>query len=215
MIKNFIEKISKSLLYFILVVFAGLLIVFLYKNLGYEHFLGFVQVLIWPSIILLALFFFKKVFTYLFFSMEEFNFFGLKGRLKNITEVIEDRVQKRIQEEKDEKERSLKVVEISKELENMKESKVGGEKKYEETLRLANKLLKDYNELSLQNLATKQELVRMKQFQVIKNRARTIALERMGGKRTFRDLTDDISREEIDATVDEYLSNQADINRGK
>ncbi len=68
-------------------------------------FIAFVKTIIWPVTILVILFFFKEVFTYLFFSMKEFNFFGMKGTLRSVIEIINERVENRFVDEKNEKER--------------------------------------------------------------------------------------------------------------
>ena len=68
-------------------------------------FITFVKTIIWPITILVILFFFKEVFTYLFFSMREFNFFGIKGTLRSVIDVINERVENRLVDDKNEKER--------------------------------------------------------------------------------------------------------------
>lgn len=68
-------------------------------------FIAFVKTTIWPVTILVILFFFKEVFTYLFFSMKEFNFFGIKGTLRNVIDVINERVENKFIDGKNEKER--------------------------------------------------------------------------------------------------------------
>lgn len=60
------------------------------------------KIIIWPVTVLLILFFFRKVVTFLFFSMNEFNFFGAKGNLKDVNEIILEEVEKRFIEEKKE-----------------------------------------------------------------------------------------------------------------
>jgi hypothetical protein len=64
-------------------------------NLDY---LDFLKVIIWPFVILNISFFFRKVFTYLFFSVNGFNFFGVKGNLKNIDEVIIEEANRIVQD---------------------------------------------------------------------------------------------------------------------
>lgn len=62
-------------------------------------FFRFLEIVIWPLTIILGAFFFRKVLTYLFFSMEEFNFFGAKGDLKNVKEVINEKAKEIFQRE--------------------------------------------------------------------------------------------------------------------
>lgn len=79
-------------------------------------FLKLVEIVVWPFTILTTLFFFKKVVTYLFFSMDEFNFFGLKGNLKNINEVIVEEVNKRIFEKEREDKRRDEMEKLNAEI---------------------------------------------------------------------------------------------------
>jgi hypothetical protein len=67
-----------------------------------DKYIELTKVLIWPITVLISLFFFRKVFTYMFFSMDEFNFFGVKGDLKNVNQMINEEAEKRIIREKEE-----------------------------------------------------------------------------------------------------------------
>lgn len=71
--------------YLILVMFIVLLFS-LYT--GMNNFINILQILIWPVVVLTVSILFRKVFTYLFFQIDEFSFFGTKGELRDITEVI-------------------------------------------------------------------------------------------------------------------------------
>lgn len=74
-------------------------------------FKGFIQLLgiiIWPGVLLVSFWYFRKVVTYLFFSMEEFNFFGAKGRLKNVEVMIEEEATKKIA--RDQEKEKMKVL---------------------------------------------------------------------------------------------------------
>ncbi len=75
-------------------------------NLNFTEYLEFLNILVWPYTVLIILFFFKKVVTYLFFSMNKFNFFGIKGDLKNVYELISEEAEKKFSEEKEEKKRN-------------------------------------------------------------------------------------------------------------
>ena len=58
------------------VVFLGAvyILTFLYiHDLTFEEWVSFIKILVWPTIVFVGLLFFRRVFTYLFFSIEEFN----------------------------------------------------------------------------------------------------------------------------------------------
>ncbi|MFZ1720169.1 MAG: hypothetical protein WAU28_02345 [Candidatus Moraniibacteriota bacterium] len=86
-------------------------------------FLKLVEIVVWPFTLLIVLFFFKKVFTYMFFSMDEFNFFGLKGTLRNIKEVIFEEANKQFLEKQKEEERERERKKTD-DLIRMKESEI-------------------------------------------------------------------------------------------
>jgi len=95
-------------------IIIGSLLVIIYKGLTIEQFLKLVDILVWPVVIFSALFFFRKIFTYLFFTFEEFNFFGIKGQLRNPIKVIDQIVEERIEQELGKKEREKKEKEYKK-----------------------------------------------------------------------------------------------------
>jgi hypothetical protein len=161
--KEFFEKILSCLPYFILVVLAGLLLIIFYQNgLSFEHLIDVLEVLIWPTVILVAMLFFRKVLTYLFFSMEEFNFFGTKGGLKDIRKIIEEKVESRIKEEKEATERLSTISKFELELNNAKKSIDDAGKKAEENLNLATTIFKQYKELSDMHTETEKELEKLR-----------------------------------------------------
>jgi len=94
-------------------IIIGSLLVIIYKGLTIEQFLKLVDILVWPVVIFSALFFFRKIFTYLFFTFEEFNFFGIKGQLRNPIKVIDQIVEERIEQELGKKEREKKEEKIN------------------------------------------------------------------------------------------------------
>ncbi|MFA6550817.1 MAG: hypothetical protein WCT36_05725 [Candidatus Gracilibacteria bacterium] len=107
-------------------------------------FLRFIDIIVWPFATLTALFFFKKVFTYLFFSMEEFNFFGLKGNLKHIDEVILEEVNNRLLDKANEEKRKAETDKLNLEITNKGteiEKAKGSEKEYK---KLAFETLNDW-----------------------------------------------------------------------
>lgn len=147
--KKILEKIVIMLPYFILILITGFLFVFYFKNTpDFQQLIQLLQTLIWPIIVLLGLLFFKKVFTYLFLSMEEFNFFGNRGKLKDIRDIIEEKVEKRIKEEKEQENRKIESAKFTAELEKVKKSKSNSDKKIEETENLTKKIFKMYQDLS-------------------------------------------------------------------
>lgn len=104
-------------------------------------FLKFIDIVIWPITILTGLFFFKKVFTYLFFSMDEFNFFGLKGHLRNVNEVVLDEVNKRFLERQKEEERQVRIDLLNKEITKKEEEIASARGDADENLKIAKDVL--------------------------------------------------------------------------
>jgi len=86
-------------------------------NISFNAYLEFLKILVWPISTLIILFFFKKVIAYLFFSIDGFNFFGAKGQIKNVYDLITEKVNERFENEKREKERESEVVRLQKETE--------------------------------------------------------------------------------------------------
>lgn len=87
-------------------------------NITFNDYLEFLKILVWPVSALIILFFFKKVIAYLFFSMDGFNFFGAKGEIKNVYDLITEKVNERFENEKREKERESEVIRLQKEIES-------------------------------------------------------------------------------------------------
>jgi hypothetical protein len=151
-IQKFKEKLLDLLPHVILLIFVGTSFIFLYRNnLTYDRFLELLRTLVWPMIVLVALLFFRKVFVYIFFSMEEFNFFGIKGGLKDIRKLIDEKVQERIQQEKDQMKRAAEISEFTKNLEDIQKSKDGAEQKAKENQEIAKTILNKYEHLSVKN----------------------------------------------------------------
>lgn len=187
LMKKFIEKIVVSLPYWILLLPAFFVMMIIKKiNLSFEQYLNILQVLIWPIIVIISLFFFKKVFTYLFFSMEEFNFFGTKGRLKDIKEVIEERVEERIAEESKQRVTQIEREQFYKELaqarveiENTKKSKADADKEAGENLDLAKKIFEKYDALLKDNIELTKELNKFRRRQEERNSRITALKEKI------------------------------------
>ena len=87
-------------------------------NISFDDYLEFLKILVWPISALIILFFFKKVIAYLFFSIDGFNFFGAKGEIKNVYDLITEKVNERFENEKREKERESEVLRLQKEIES-------------------------------------------------------------------------------------------------
>jgi len=71
------------------------------RFISFSEFLQLFNIIAWPGVALLAAFFFRRVFTYMFFSMDQFNFFGAHGRLRRAEEMIEEEAARLVQREKD------------------------------------------------------------------------------------------------------------------
>jgi len=85
-------------------------------NLNFKDYLEFIKILIWPFTALVILFFFNKVITYLVFSINEFNFFGAKGELKNVQDLIGEKVKEKFEQEKKDNEYNFKTDKLLKEI---------------------------------------------------------------------------------------------------
>lgn len=100
-------------------------------KISFDDFINLIEVIIWPMVIFASFLFFRKVFSYLFLSMEEYNFFGNRGALKNITDVIEERVEKRMSEINSEEKYKNEYKKIEIEAELLKNQKISCEEKLE------------------------------------------------------------------------------------
>lgn len=87
-------------------------------NISFSDYLDFIKILVWPISALIILFFFKKVIAYLFFSIDGFNFFGAKGEIKNVYDLITEKVNERFENEKREKERGVEIDRLQKEIDS-------------------------------------------------------------------------------------------------
>lgn len=156
--KTFFDKILSIIPYGTFAIFFGIILVFIYTGiLTYERFIEITKIIIWPTIVLASLLFFRKVFTYLFFSMEEFNFFGVKGRLKDIREVIEEKVSDKMSEIEEQKEREAVIGQFASKLESTEKSEQNTKAQAEESQKLAREIFKMYKGLlEDHNSATKE-----------------------------------------------------------
>ena len=120
-------------------------------NPSFKDYLEFLKILIWPYTVLVILFFFRKVVTFLFFSMDGFNFFGAKGTLKNVNEVIVAEVNKKFMEEKQEAERKKTKDELNAEIRN-KENEIRKAKgSADENLDLAKEIMIEWKKATKQS----------------------------------------------------------------
>lgn len=115
-------------------------------NLGFIEYIDFLKILVWPYTTLVILFFFKKVFTYLFFSMDEFNFFGTKGNLRNVNEVILSEVDKKFIERENDERRQIYIDELSADIKKKEEEIKMAKGDANENLRIAKEIMEAWKE---------------------------------------------------------------------
>jgi len=167
MIKNILNKLKNLLLLlgglFLWLSPLTLLLITTYLpntlwDLSFGEYLEFLKILVWPYTVLVILFFFKKVVTYLFFSMDEFSFFGAKGNLKNVNEVIIEEVNKKFLEKENEEKRKDDTEKLNAEIKS-KESELNRAKgTADENLILARKIMEEWKKSTEQNKKTTLDL---------------------------------------------------------
>jgi hypothetical protein len=141
---NSIQKILTTILLAVLtgVVFYHIFIPFI-KGLDdatFNRVMEVIKNLIWPIIIIVFFVFFKKVFTYLFLSLDSFNFFGIKGNLKDPQELIIEKAEELVEKEK-------RGTINKKELEKIKLSKEDTKHKLDEAIELLERKNEEYESL--------------------------------------------------------------------
>ena len=62
--------------------------------------LPLITVVAWPATVIFGLLIFRRIIAYLFLSMESYNFFGAKGTIRPVHEVIEERAKAILDAEK-------------------------------------------------------------------------------------------------------------------
>lgn len=125
---------------------------------SFKDYLEFLRILVWPYTVLVILFFFKKVVTYLFFSMDEFNFFGAKGDLRNVNEVIIEEVNKRSLDKEKEEKRQKDMEKLNIEIKS-RESEINKAKgTADENLQLAKEVISEWKKSTVQSKKTILEL---------------------------------------------------------
>lgn len=191
-IKNFFNSLKNTLIWIfplvIFLVFMALLYFFL--DMSWKEFVELLKLFIWPVTILIILFFFRKIFTYLFFSIEEFNFFGAKGRLKNIQDIINERARKLRDREKTEEQQKKKLKFFEEEITNKQNliQKLTEQKKVEikqwsdlakDLLQRYKDLSKDYSELNRKYM---EKLKQEEESRIKREAIRRVLEERRKGK---------------------------------
>jgi hypothetical protein len=140
------EKLTAIVLVLILVIVA---VLFVYlPDKYFIRGMELVRVLSWPIVVLIAGIFFKKVFTYLFFSLDEFNFFGARGKLKEVKEVIREKAAELRNQERREEEEKIKIETLTNKLQGLQTSKQEKQKIIHDLLRFSNDLFRDYKKIS-------------------------------------------------------------------
>jgi len=112
-------RIAGYLFWWIVPFALFLLVTYLPKfiwDISFSDYLEFLKILVWPMSALIILFFFKKVITYLFFSIDGFNFFGAKGELKNAYDLITEKVNEKFENERRDAGRESEVKRLQKEI---------------------------------------------------------------------------------------------------
>ncbi len=154
-IKDALSPLSRLSLWLLPIAFF-LTITYLPKilwNLSFKDYLEFLKILIWPCTVIVILFFFQKVFTYMFFSMDEFNFFGAKGNLKNVNEIILEEVEKKLLEEKEEGEQKKKMKKLNTQINKTKGTA-------DENLAIARSVMVEWKKSTKQNKDTINDLTK-------------------------------------------------------
>ncbi len=212
-INEILERLINSVPYVIFVVILLSVFIFIWKGLiSYDQFIDLLKILIWPTVVLCSFIFFKKVFTYLFLSMEEFNFFGAKGNLRNIEEVIEERVQMKLEEEEENKRRNLALQELEKNLKEVTLSKDDYQKLVKNVSEQYHEIFNDKEKILKELTILKQE----KEGEERRKEYRHLALRRaMDNARRHPNYADQPSEEEIDTAGDTWMQQELDRHRGK
>ncbi|MCL5011139.1 MAG: hypothetical protein M1127_02935 [Patescibacteria group bacterium] len=141
-----------------------LIFVFLFIGKEYQTAIELIKFLCWPGLIFVIFVvvinsaYLRELFSYLFLSMEEFNFFSIKGKIENVREVIERKIEEGIQKlEKNKQIETLKrgVIELieqkgesAQESDRLKKIVDSQEKvinKQEELIKLLNEIVKNGN----------------------------------------------------------------------
>lgn len=145
--KKYIEKILSAFPYVILIWSCSLLLIVIIKEgITLDQFIKLAAVFVWPAVVIVALFFFRKVFSYLFFSLEEFNFFGTRGTLKNVQDLIREKADALWKKERDSRRQK-------KDLARLRDSKLEMKDRADQAIDLLEKTFTENEDLKRQNSA--------------------------------------------------------------
>ncbi len=198
---KYLRNIVVWLCPFVLLLLGAYVLIFYVFGSEFDHYIQFLRVIVWPVTILIALFFFRKVATYMFFSMKEFNFFGAKGELKDITKVIEERVESRIREEKEEEMRSNKIKSVERKLQKANASTENAKTKADENYELARSIFKDFKELSESHERVSKELNELRERESARAERMRLGMEQFRRRREEREF--ESSRESNESGSDD------------
>lgn len=117
-------------------------------DFSFDNYIKILDILIWPLALLISISFFRKVFTYTFFNLDQFNFFGTKGELKKIEDVIKQESLKLYNSEKKEEEMlaalGLKEEQFRLDIDKLKLEKTSQAQKAKENQELVKELFKEW-----------------------------------------------------------------------
>lgn len=137
--------------------FIAAVSIFIWNVLSWIQFIELVKVLAWPVVVVLALLFFKKVFTYLFFSMEEFDFFGAKGGLKNVRDMVREKADELYEQEMEGRKRAEERAAHQKELSELKTSTTEGTELSRKAIAIAEKTFDENQKYRKENADLKRQ----------------------------------------------------------
>lgn len=149
-IKDIISQALKLVFWIVFLVFLYIIFLktnFLYFFNNFNNVLRLLESIAWPIVVLIAFFFFRKIFTYLFLSIEEFNLFGTRGKLKNVYELIQERAQALFEEEQERKEIEEEQKRYEEELSELRSSRDRTVEGFERAVKLSRELLDENKEL--------------------------------------------------------------------
>ena len=63
----------------------------------FQYFIQIIDVFVWPVVIFASFYLLKTHFAYLFLSIREYSFFGVRGKLRDPILVIEERVKQELE----------------------------------------------------------------------------------------------------------------------
>lgn len=159
MARAWFEGFLDALPYGIVLILAGLVVLCLRSSgMTFQNYLDLIRVIIWPLISLVGLLFFRKVFTYLFFSINEFNFFGARGRLKNVQQVIREKADALWKLEKQQTQEEEDRAKLQSELNELRDTNTQQGSRNERLYELALKFADNNDKLEKENANLKEQV---------------------------------------------------------